>query len=265
MSGMTPTLPPALPSRRKNLKLALLLGAAGVLVTLALFPYLLALMPKKFAAIPAPLSIVAAAQAIQAGVLCWLLGWLGLYLGAPYGLDAPWLRAWVYRQPRNPDMRSRWWLAIVLGVLVGMLVLALSLAGHKEPAEQDAHAAGWAWRGFLASFYGGIVEEVECRLLLVSVVVWLLAQCSDRVARPWMFIVAIVLAALLFGAGHLPAAFASGMAHAPLPILRIILLNALVGVVTGVLFWKHGLEHAMLAHFCADLVLHVAAPLAASL
>jgi hypothetical protein len=35
-----------------------------------------------------------------------------------------------------------------------------------------------------------------------------------------------------------------------------------VGTVTGVLFWKYGLEHAMLAHFCADLVLHVIAPLA---
>jgi len=32
--------------------------------------------------------------------------------------------------------------------------------------------------------------------------------------------------------------------------------------VFGGLFWKYGLEHAMLAHFCADLMLHVALPLA---
>jgi hypothetical protein len=44
-----------------------------------------------------------------------------------------------------------------------------------------------------------------------------------------------------------------------------VLLNALVGLLTGTLFWKYGLEHAMLAHLCADLVLHVAVPLAASL
>jgi hypothetical protein len=114
-------------------------------------------------------------------------------------------------------------------------------------------------------YYGGIVEETECRLLLVSLFVWLLAWLNHRQARPWMFVVAIVLSALLFGAGHLPAAFAIGMAHAPFAIARIVLLNALVGLVTGTLFWKYGLEHAMLAHFCADLVLHVAAPLAASL
>jgi membrane protease YdiL (CAAX protease family) len=43
----------------------------------------------------------------------------------------------------------------------------------------------------------------------------------------------------------------------PLVITRTIILNALVGVVCGWLYWKRGLESAMLAHFSADLVLHV--------
>jgi hypothetical protein len=119
-----------------------------------------------------------------------------------------------------------------------------------------------AWRGALAVFYGGIVEEVLCRLLPVSALVWLLARCNRRVVRPWMFVLAIALAALLFGAGHLPAAHAAGLLGTPLLVARIVLLNAVVGAVTGGLFWKYGLEHAMLAHFCADLVLHVALPLA---
>ena len=255
------TIPSALPKRSPNLKLALLFGIAGVLATLALWPYLLVLMPQQLAALPLPLPAVIATQTARAGLLCWLLTWLGLYLGAPYGLDAPWLRAWIYRRPRDPSRHARWWLAIVLGVLAGLVVIGLLLLGPKEAGDATT-ATGWAWRGFLASFYGGIVEEVEFRLFLVAALVWLLARCNRRVARSWMFALAIVLAALLFGAGHLSAAFATGMAHAPLPIARIVLLNALVGVVTGSLFWKYGLEHAMLAHFCADLMLHVAAPLA---
>ena len=255
-------IPPALPTRSPNLKLALLLGVAGMLAKLALLPYLLVLMPQKFAALPLPLPVVAAAQAAQAGVLCWLLAWLGLYLGTPYGLDAPWLRAWVYRRPRDPSRHARWWLASLLGAWAALVVIALSLLGPKEAGEHVTTATGWAWRGLLASFYGGIVEEVECRLLLVAALVWLLARCNRRVARSWMFVVAIVLAAVLFGAGHLPAAFAIGMAHTPALLARIVVFNALVGLVTGGLFWKYGLEHAMLAHFCADLVLHVALPLA---
>lgn len=248
-----------------HLKLALLLGVAGILATLALSPYLVALMPLKLAESPLPLWMLLPAQALQAGVLCWLLGWLGLFLGARHGLDAPWLRAWVYRRPRDSTQHARWWLATLLGVLAALLVIGIQRVGLPWHRIDSGAALDSAWRGALASFYGGIVEETECRLLLVSLFVWLLAWCNRWQARSWMFVAAIVLAALLFGAGHLPAAFAIGMAHAPLPIARIVLLNALVGLVTGTLFWKYGLEHAMLAHFSADLVLHAGLPLAASL
>jgi membrane protease YdiL (CAAX protease family) len=40
-------------------------------------------------------------------------------------------------------------------------------------------------------------------------------------------------------------------------ILRAVLLNGLGGIVFGYLYWKRGLEAAMIAHFSADIVLHV--------
>jgi membrane protease YdiL (CAAX protease family) len=36
-----------------------------------------------------------------------------------------------------------------------------------------------------------------------------------------------------------------------------VLLNAVAGIPFGFLYWRKGLEHAMAAHFCADVVLHV--------
>lgn len=249
--------PSTAPVNGPHLKLAVLFGSAGALATLALMPYVMALTPQKFAALPLPLPVIVLAAATQTGMLCWLLGWLGLYLGAPYGLDAPWLRAWAYRRPRDPARRPHWWLAALLGVLAALLVVGLSALGPKHA--QDTIQA---WRGALASFYGGIVEEVLCRLLPVSALVWLLARCKRRMARTWMFVLAIVLAALLFGASHLPAAQAAGLLGTLPLVARIVLLNAVAAVVFGGLFWKYGLEHAMLARFCADLVLHVALPLA---
>jgi hypothetical protein len=38
--------------------------------------------------------------------------------------------------------------------------------------------------------------------------------------------------------------------------VRAILLNGVVGVATGYLYWRYGLEAAILAHFSADIVLH---------
>lgn len=256
---MTPSIPSV---RGPHLKLALCFGVAAIVATLALSPYLVSLMPQKLASLRVPLWVLLPAQALQAGVLCWLLSWLGLFLGARHGLDAPWLRAWIYRQPRDPARRAHWGLAAVLGVVAGLMVIGILQIGSPWHSSAAGEALGSAWRGALASFYGGTVEEIECRLLLVSLLVWLLAWFNQRQAQSWMFAVAIVLAALLFGAGHLPTAFATGMAHTPWAIGHIVLLNALVGIVTGTLFWKYGLEHAMLAHFCADLMLHVALPLA---
>lgn len=69
-----------------------------------------------------------------------------------------------------------------------------------------------------------------------------------------------VLAAVLFGLGHLPAT-AALVALTPLVVLRAIVLNGVVGVACGWLYWRQGLEMAMGAHFSADIVLHVLLPL----
>lgn len=258
---MTP--PPALPSQRVRWRLATLFGVAGALATLALFPYLAALMPAKLAAIPLPLPALAALQALQAGILCGVLGWIGLRLGEAIRLDAPWLRAWLARQPRDPRWQAHWAAAALLGIGTALLVLGLLQLSSFDHAPTVTSARGWAWRGLLASFYGGVVEEIICRLFLLTLIAWALARCNHRVAQPWMMVAAIILAALTFGAGHLPAAFASGLAPSGGAIAHIVLLNALAGIAFGAVFWRWGLEHAMLAHFCADLVLHVAAPLLA--
>ncbi len=195
-----------------RLKLAIVLALATAVSVLALFPYLMMLMPMQLATAPVSPAVLAGAQALQAGVLAGLLSWLGLWLGERYGLATPWLRAWVYRLP-HPQLPHQWRWASLLGVVAAVVVLAIDTQQHGG----TGHAAvprllDSAWRGALASLYGGIVEEVLFRLLLVSLLVWLLARLGNGV-QPWMFVVSIVLAALLFGAGHLPAAFSSGMPH----------------------------------------------------
>lgn len=45
-----------------------------------------------------------------------------------------------------------------------------------------------------------------------------------------------------------------------LVVTRAIVLNGLAAVIFGHLYWTRGLEAAILAHFSADIVLHVVAP-----
>jgi len=59
--------------------------------------------------------------------------------------------------------------------------------------------------------------------------------------------VAIVASAVAFGVGHLPA-LASTFDLTIALIIRTVLLNAIVGVALGWLFWQRSLETAMVAH-----------------
>ena len=255
--------PPASPVRGPHLKLALVLGAAGMLATLLLWPYLLVLMPAKLAALPIPLPAAIAAQTLQAGVFCWLLAWLGLFLGARHGLDAPWLRAWIYRRTPDPATPARWWTAAGVGVS-GSLLVGGTVAAMGPALGRSRHRCHrGAWRGVLASFYGGIVEEVKCRLLLVST--YRVAAGASATAR---------IASL--GCSLSPSCWQRCCSAPPIcrrlgrrhrrPLPHLIAQNRTAQCdrrrATGALFWQYGLEHAMLAHFCADLVLHVALPLA---
>jgi membrane protease YdiL (CAAX protease family) len=116
-----------------------------------------------------------------------------------------------------------------------------------------------AWKGLLASFYGGIAEEILLRLFLMSLLVWLgrfFSRTAEGKPTSVVFWIANILAAVLFGLGHLPATSLL-VPLTPLVITRAIVLNGLLGIIFGWLYWKQGLESAMLSHFSADIVLHV--------
>lgn len=117
------------------------------------------------------------------------------------------------------------------------------------------------WQGLLASLYGGIDEEILLRLGVMTVLVWLIAWLTrSRHPAGWIYWAGTLLAAILFGLGHLPAT-AALVALTPLIVTRAVVLNGLAGVVFGWLYWRRGLLAAMVAHFAGDLVLHVLTPL----
>ena len=128
---------------------------------------------------------------------------------------------------------------------------AQRLSGMNRPPGRAA--------GLVATAYGAITEEILLRLGLQTILAAIirnlrhepLTQPSDGTL--WT---AIALSSLLFGAGHLPAArMMAGLT--PRTVARVVLLNGILGLLFGYLYWQRGLEDAMLAHAGADLTLHV--------
>jgi hypothetical protein len=247
-----------------HFRLALVLGLAGAAATACVFPYLYATMPgvvAKLHSTPIPYQAIVALQLVQAFATFSLLGWIGLLVGAQIGLDAPWLRAWVYRTGPVAIDRRRLARSAMVGIAAGAVILVID-AGLKPlmPAALNPHPEEVArWKGFLASFYGGIGEEIQLRLFLMTLLAWGAWKVFARnrpLPPPGAFWFAVVAAALVFAAGHLPAA-AQVWPLDGVVILRTMLLNAIAGLPFGWLFWRYGFECAVVAHFNADLVLHV--------
>jgi membrane protease YdiL (CAAX protease family) len=264
----------SLPARRPfNWKLFLILWVATLVAVAAVLPYTFTSQSGTLAAslaqLTIPLWVVIVVQIGQNMVLFALASGVGLLLACRIGLGLPFLEGWLNGRPiwqRLPRVAA---LAVPVGAIGGALIIAIDkwvfsprlkvlLAASGAPA--SATAAPPAWQGLLASFYGGIAEEVLLRLLVLTLLAWLGSLIShDAHDRPTLAVlwIANVLAAVLFGLGHLPGTAAAGIPLTALVVVRAVVLNGLLGIAFGWLYWTRGLESAIIGHFSADLILHV--------
>jgi membrane protease YdiL (CAAX protease family) len=105
--------------------------------------------------------------------------------------------------------------------------------------------------------YGGITEELLLRWGFMTLLVWVVWRVLHKGAgKPTStdFIVAILISSLIFGLGHLPTAIMLGET-ATAVVLFVIVANSVFGLVAGYLYWKYGLESAMIAHIFGHVVL----------
>lgn len=247
--------------RIRHVKIALLLAIAGAFATVVMIPYLTeTLLVGKHSIPKLALPAVVVGQVIQSAVIIFFAAWGGLVLASRSGLNVPFLRKWVYGIGK-PVASLRWFLVGAAGSIAGsFVILALDVYWFRPymPKIESVQDFVW-WKGALTLFYGGIFEETLVRLLIMSLLVVLCAKLLRVKGQPipsYIYWIAIVFAALLFGAGHLPAAQIYFGELTSVVVLRTIILNAVLGIWFGYLYWRKGLEYAMVAHMAADLLLH---------
>lgn len=148
---------------------------------------------------------------------------------------------------------------VISGILVGLVLFLSEKTLFKSSLLTGVHPPIWV--GALGSIYGAINEEVLVRLFLFTLFYLILRKAFKlskigHAERPFALWTANILAAVLFGMGHLPAAFKLTSPSA-FEIFRVLFLNGIAGLVFGWLYWSRGLWTAICAHFVADLMIHV--------
>jgi len=251
-------------------KVWLIVWGLGVVGALAILPYLIDMLgePIRQAAARSGMSFAAvlAAQTAQGIVLLGICSRIGIWAARKCDLRLPIFDALASGQPVPWPGRPAAF-AVVAGLVGGAIVVLLDVFAFA-PAKSIALSGNEpaAWEGFLASFYGGISEEIFLRLFLLSLLVLAARRlvlgrgASGRSLPMGAFWAANILAALAFGLGHLPAT-AALVPLTPSLVVRAIVLNGILALVFGELYRRWGFEMAIVAHFSADIALHVIPPL----
>jgi len=208
------------------------------------------------------------AAIIQPTVLMTIAVFVGIGLAGRVGLHAPAAEACAAGDRFLAKLRPQ----ILPGVIAGLasgVAIALTwvlakpyLSGEFIERAQEFNKVMPHVTRFL---YGGITEEILLRWGLMTLLVWAmwrLFQRGEDAPRPVLFVLAIVLAAVFFGIGHLPIAFMlAGELTLPL-VIYVVTANSIFGLVAGFLYWRRGLEAAIMAHMSAHVVLIAAIYLA---
>lgn len=178
---------------------------------------------------------------------------IGTPLHERAGLKVPTLMGWLQGTPVGSVFAGQVKAGVVFGALAGVLLVGISFTfGDAIAADQEKLATGIK-PSLLARFlYGGITEEILVRFGMMTLVMWLALKVLPPTAAAWT---SIALTSLLFGLGHLPAVFAVIPEPSNILYAYILLGNFAGGIVFGWLYWKKGLEAAMIGHAMAHVVM----------
>lgn len=240
--------------KHKNARLQLfgllwLAGMAGV-ISLVLMP--LPLLPEG----APPAAVVRLLVLVQPMVLLSVAVLIGVLLAPRLGLMAPGAEALVAGRSWRKAMVPQLLPGVVGGLISGALMTAIALL--SRPLLPSAYETAEPTPLLVRFLYGGITEEILIRWGLMTLLLWLGWRFGQqRQGKPqtqWV-VVAITVSSLGFAMAHLPAAIALGLPLTP-PLLGFLLVqNSLFAGVAGYLFWRYGLETAMIAHLVVHAVL----------
>lgn len=243
-------------------KLFFILLILALISVVCVIPYIISVQGDLLNKIGISIEIIFLAQFIQSTILFSIAIFFGLLLSKKTGFKLPILEAIVKKENYKKVLKDILGESVFFGIIVAVILYGLDILFTFFGVGITTHQSlAPVWQTLLASFYGGITEEILMRLFLMTLFVWLgMKLFKQKQPSKTVVIVPIFIAAIIFGLGHLPIT-ASLTEITPLVIGRAIVLNGVGGIVFGWLFWKKGLESAMIAHFTTDIFLLTLLPL----
>ncbi|HEX6731002.1 MAG TPA: CPBP family intramembrane glutamic endopeptidase, partial [Pyrinomonadaceae bacterium] len=198
---------------------------------------------------------------IQPSLILALAVFVGLTLAPKVGLSAPVAESAASGSAIGTALRPQLIPGLIGGALGGLavIVVAALCKPFMTPDTVERIAAFTRLTPIPTRLlYGGITEELLLRWGLMTLLVWAtwrVLQKRQSTPGTSCFVTAILLSSLVFGIGHLPIAYMLFPQVSTAVLLLVIVANSAFGLVAGYLYWKKGLESAMIAHMFGHIVM----------
>ena len=232
------------------------LGFLGVLSSLPVTPKLIEITGQEP---PIPIPVIQAASVLQSSILLLGMVFLGAWLTPKLNLGTPILD--FFLRGRKNDLKLK---KIILpsafgGALGGtLIILFYNFSSPALPPEFVENGNKFTLPLITKLLYGGVTEEILVRWGMMSLFTWICyrtIQRSDSSIKTYNFVLGIFASAILFGALHIGAANILSPVLTIQLIFYIIIANSIFGILAGFLFWKNGLESAIIAHMMCHLTM----------
>ncbi len=230
------------------------LGLTGILSLLTtdipLPPEIEELLQSKFSPIQIKLLLL-----INPSIMLCIAVVVGVILFDKVGLKVPIIERLIGKNKSDIQITtiSKFGLigGVIYGILLGLVGLIFNPILPSEFIELGENLnPSYAMR-FL---YGGLTEEILMRFGFMTFIVWVLSQVvkENNTVIYWG---GIILSSIMFALGHFPIAYQAVENPSNLLLLYLLIGNSIGGIIFGWLYWKKGLESAMIAHIVTHIIL----------
>lgn len=243
----------------KKILLGIILGLIGLVGVLSILTMEIPLPEEALAVLSAQFSPqqIKLITLINPTIMLFGAVFIGIAFYKKVDFKLPFFERIVGLNKEALDFKSLLVSGSLFGILSGVLIVLSSNVSSSFLPQEFLELSQDIKPSILSRFlYGGFTEEILTRFGLMTFVVWFLYEITKK-KENWMYWIGILVAAVLFAAGHLPLVFQS-LSDPSIGVISYVLIgNSIGGVIFGWLYWKKGLESAILAHIVTHVVMLV--------
>ncbi|MEE9378711.1 MAG: CPBP family intramembrane glutamic endopeptidase [Candidatus Lokiarchaeia archaeon] len=180
---------------------------------------------------------------------------IGVFTFKRVDLSVPTIENYIKKKPWKLVLKKQIKFGVIYGIISGGLIVLLSFIFLPFLPEKFIELQEKFKLSIITRFlYGGITEEILVRFGALSFIAWISYKIIGKKIDT-IYWIAILLTSIIFGLGHFPIVFNMIENPPTLLLIYILLGNGVGGVLFGWLYWKKGLESAIIAHITTHLII----------